>query len=452
MCRLREAALAEANGWHRTTLPDYAQQECIDRGNKVLRRRGLDRILETDEVNRLVRHYSHLDQKSQAAEEWWAGAVALDHFLTGLPDMVAELATANLGQRHRWRAWIVNTQHSEQLGSHWFTVVVGAAVENVPQLLQSIASSSAVRRVPELSQSPASSSAAGREPPDNIGNVRSDQASFPIESEANSARLNNYQNLFDSPGAAIDLITWARAHTTYPGVSAWLEACGQRDVAVVSKEHLVQTKRRKLCKKHGIPLTKIIDTNATVEAAMDQVRRKLLQQIQEIRSKRQMPEMFGLLQSSPSPSTADIHPLLQSAGSEPPHSQKRSAPANREDQSPHKRTVFADTTLQPPPKKAKHRRDNKLDNYFTPRAAGDACPEIEELRILDVATDVSSTYLRLHAKRHIYAEDEEFRSVKDALSELRGFVNQKRLHKMTTDPPKTSKTIRQDLKERSFGK
>ena len=293
VCRLREAALAEANGWHRTTLPDYAQQECIDRGNKVLRKRGLDRILEADEVNRLVRHYSHLDQRSQAAEEWWAGAVALDNFLTGLPDMVAELATANLGQRHRWRAWIVNTQHSEQLGSHWFTVVVGAAVGNVPQLLQSTASSSAVRRVPELSQSHASSSAAGREPHDSIGSVRSDQASFPIESEANAARLNNYQNLFDSPGAAIDLITWARAHTTYPGVSAWLEACSQWDAAVVSKEHLVQTKRRKLCKKHGIPLTKVIDTNATVEAAMEQVRRKLLAQIQEIQSQRQLPRVLG---------------------------------------------------------------------------------------------------------------------------------------------------------------
>ena len=90
---------------------------------------------------------------------------------------------------------------------------------------------------------------------------------------------------------------------------------------------------------------------------------------------------------------------------------------------------------------------SKVDNYFKPRAAGDARPDIEELRIPDVATDVSSTYLRLHAKRHIYAEDEDFRIVKDALSELRGFVDRKRLRKMTTGPPK----IRQDFKERSFG-
>ena len=166
---------------------------------------------------------------------------------------------------------------------------------------------------------------------------------------------------------------------------------------------------------------------------MEQVRRKLLAQIQEIRSQRQMPRVFGLLQSSPSPSTTDIHPLLQSAGSVPPHSQKRSAPANREDQSPHKRAVFADTTLQPSPKKTKHRRDNKLDNYFTPRVAGDACPEIEELRIPDVATDVTSTFLRLHVKKHMYSKDEDFRIVKDALSKLRGLVTKADLHKMTTD-------------------
>mgnify|MGYP000255573124 CR=1 FL=1 len=85
VCRLREAALAEANGWHRMKLPDYARLECIDRGNRVLRKRDLDRILNSDQVNRLVRHYSYADQRSQGEEEWWACAIALDHFLIGLP-------------------------------------------------------------------------------------------------------------------------------------------------------------------------------------------------------------------------------------------------------------------------------------------------------------------------------------------------------------------------------
>ena len=113
--------------------------------------------------------------------------------------------------------------------------------------------------------------------------------------------------------------------------------------------------------------------------------------------------------------------------------------------------VPADTTLQPPPKKTEHRRDNKLDNYFTPRAAGDALPEIEELHIPDVATNVRSTYFRLQAKRHIYADDHDFHIVKDALSELRGYVSKTRLHKMTIHPPKRPKTIRQYFKEGSFG-
>ena len=72
----------------------------IDRGNQVLRKGHLDRILNSDEVNRLVRHYSGLVQRSQAAEEWWAGAVALDHFLIGLPGVVNEVATTTSGQQH----------------------------------------------------------------------------------------------------------------------------------------------------------------------------------------------------------------------------------------------------------------------------------------------------------------------------------------------------------------
>ena len=61
----------------------------------------------------------------------------------------------------------------------------------------------------------------------------------------------------------------------------------------------------------------------------------------------------------------------------------------------------AEATMQegPPRKKPKYGCDDKLDNYFKPRAAGDALPDIEELPIPDVHTDVSSTYFRLHAQR-----------------------------------------------------
>ena len=93
VCRLRENALAEADSWHHIQLPDYTQLQCIEQGNNILHKRGDDRILEADEVNQLVRHYSHLDQRHQAAEEWWGGAIAIDHFLTGLRLLAAELST-----------------------------------------------------------------------------------------------------------------------------------------------------------------------------------------------------------------------------------------------------------------------------------------------------------------------------------------------------------------------
>ena len=396
VCRLREAALAEANGWHRMKLPDYARLECIDRGNQVLRKRNLDRILDSDQVNRLVRHYSHVDQRSQAEEEWWAGAVALDHFLIGLPGMVDELAANSSGQQHRWRAWIVNTQSSAQLGSHWFTVVVGAAVENSSQLLQSTATSSTAGSMLELNQ-----------PLQSIG-TRAD----PI--------TNNFLNPFESPDPALrNALDWAHANAMHPHVAAWLHACSQWDSAVATKEHERRDKRRKLCKEHDIPCTKAVDTNKELETAMVYIRRQLTNRIKDIRA-----------------AMKSLQPLLQSKATGPPsaHSMQQ-------------RAASADTTLQPPRKKTEYGRDNKLDNYFKPRAAGDALPDIEELPIPDVATDVSSTYLRLHAKRDIYAGDEDFRIVKDALSELCGFVDRKRLHKMTTGPPK----IRQLFKEKSFG-
>ena len=55
VCRLRDAALSEADNWHHIQLPDYAQGECISRGNKILRKQHDDGILDADEVNRLVR-------------------------------------------------------------------------------------------------------------------------------------------------------------------------------------------------------------------------------------------------------------------------------------------------------------------------------------------------------------------------------------------------------------
>ena len=270
--------------------------------------------------------------------------------------MIAELATANLGQRHKWRAWIVNTQHSEQLGSHWFTVIVGAAVGNVPQLLQSTASSSALRRIPELSQSHASSSAE----PTATEHLERSQSLQSIGTHADPI-TNNYANLFESPDPDLsNALHWAHANAMHPHVAAWLHACSQWDSAVATKEHERRNKRRKLCKEHDIPLTKVVNTNTELETAMEYIRRQLTNRIKNMRAQT----------------------LLQSKSTEPlsAHSMQ-------------KRPVSADTTLQAPRKKTEYGCDNKLDNYFTPRAAGDARPDIEELRIPDVATDVIRCHL-----------------------------------------------------------
>ena len=68
VCQLREAALAETNGWYTARLPDYSSTDCIHRGNAVLRKSAEERVLDSDEVNRLVRHYTGLAQRQQAAE------------------------------------------------------------------------------------------------------------------------------------------------------------------------------------------------------------------------------------------------------------------------------------------------------------------------------------------------------------------------------------------------
>ena len=406
VCRLREAALSEANSWHDIQLPDYAQLECISRGNKALRKKGDHRILDTNQVNSLVRNYSHIDQSYQAAEEWWAGAVALDYFLTGLPNVVAEITTTNPHTQHRWRAWAVNTQTSRQHGSHWFTVVVGTQIQELQSTGEHQIMASSLRALDTVDQLPQSTG-------------EHEVLAF----SSQPLRATHYPNVFGSPNPALsDALLWARTHARQLQVAAWLDACSQWDSAIAAGEHMHQKKRRTLCKAHGIPCTRLINnSNNELDAAMKYIRRELVNRIHQIRA-----------------TTKTIQPLLQSKAHESPSGQHVQQP-----------TVSADVTLHPR-KKTKGGHANKLNNYFAHKATGTAPTEIETLDIADVATDVRSTYLHLQAKRHIYAEDKDFNIVKDTLSELRGYVNFTRLRKMTSDPPKTPKTIRHYFKERSF--
>ena len=204
-----------------------------------------------------------------------------------------------------------------------------------------------------------------------------------IASSSRSLDTAHYPNVFGSPDSALsDALLWARRNVRQPDVAAWLEACSQWDSAIAAGEYMNRTKRRKLCKEHDIPCTRLIDNaGKECDAAMDYIRRVLSNRIQQIR---------GTMKS------------------------------------------------------------NKLDNYFTHMPTGSSLPEIKAVEIPDVAKDVSSTYRRLLQKRHTYAEDKNFHIVLNALSELCGYVSKGRLRKLTTDPRKTCKTIRQNFKERSF--
>ena len=157
----------------------------------------------------------------------------------------------------------------------------------------------------------------------------------------------------------------------HPHVAAWLHARSQWDATVATKEHERREKRRKLCKEHDIPFTRVLNNNEELDTAMVYIRRQLTNRIKDIRA-----------------AMMSLQPLLQSKATGPPsaHSMQQ-------------RSVSADTTLHPPRKKTAQPCDNKLDNYFKNVVAGDAPPEIEALHIPDVATDVRSTYLRLHTKR-----------------------------------------------------
>ena len=142
--QLRQLSLAEADSWWNTRLPDYSTVDCIARGQSVLQCEH--RILDSHEVNRLVREYCNIADRPQAAEEWWAGAIALDHFLQGLCHSAREILEPSGRSQHRWRAWIVNTQSSQQAGSHWFTVALGVQQTQKEEMPQG---RSATQRPPE---------------------------------------------------------------------------------------------------------------------------------------------------------------------------------------------------------------------------------------------------------------------------------------------------------------
>ena len=196
-----------------------------------------------------------------------------------------------------------------------------------------------------------------------------------------------------------------------------LHACSQLDAAVATKEFEQRNKRQKLCKDHDIPFTRLMKANTDPDKTMERIRQHFIDRIKDIRG-----AVTLLHATATKPSSAQI--MQQGA-------------------------VSVDNIVDPSCKKTQP-STNKLDKYFTRRAASDAPPEIEKLDMPDVATDVRSTFFLLRAKKHIYADDQNFKIVLSALYDFLGNVDKRKLQNMTTDSRKTSKTIRQHFTGRDF--
>ena len=157
----------------------------------------------------------------------------------------------------------------------------GGPLDTSTHLLQSTAedltsSSNSSRLVTEITAAPKHS----HELPDNTPPATAAAARSSTEHAPIKTNINNYPNLFDSPDPALSgALRWAQANAMHPQVASWLHACSQWDSAVAAKEHRHQTKRRRLCKDHDIPCTKIVDSNAKLDAAMEYIRRHLSSRI-----------------------------------------------------------------------------------------------------------------------------------------------------------------------------
>ena len=120
--KLRDAVMALGGPWLHAELGRYHTDHCVDRSNGVLGLPGGHaRVLVTEDVNKLVHAYANLTDHLHAQEDWWGGAVALDHFVDGVGDF---LQSSDRASMHQWRTWVVNTQTSADEGRHWFTVAI----------------------------------------------------------------------------------------------------------------------------------------------------------------------------------------------------------------------------------------------------------------------------------------------------------------------------------------
>ena len=222
--QLRQVAAADSNSWWSVILPDYSTVECISKGQRILQ--CDQRILDSDQVNQLVREYCNVPSDSQVNEEWWAGAIALDHFLQGLIETAKEMLSPTSRSQHGWKIWIVNTQSSRRSGSHWFTVAIG------------------VQR-PQKEQKPRSRSAT-QQPNEDVCHH-----AVAAESPTDNSQV-------------AEIVEWARTNTHKPDVAKWMDAWREWEQV---EDNCSNRQYRRFCSKHGIKRKKAAEESPQKEKA-----------------------------------------------------------------------------------------------------------------------------------------------------------------------------------------
>ena len=214
-------------------------------------------------MNRLVREYCHIANKPQVAEEWWAGAVGLDHFLEGIIYTASEILSPSGSAQHRWRVWVVNTQSSRQVGSHWFTVAIGVHQEQKEEKPQA-ASSSGERREPisaTASKRRKKSSNKAWEPhhsmlPDSSRSKKKSKKELrPGQEEGQEeSRLLEELPSADAEDSACDALLaeaheWARTNAHKPDVAKWIVALREWEQL---EDKCTERQYRSFCHEHDI--------------------------------------------------------------------------------------------------------------------------------------------------------------------------------------------------------
>ena len=286
--RLRDAALAEADGWMGAALRDYSTMGSVRRGEAVLRRSAADRVLEVADVNTLVRAYSHLDANAQAHEEWWGGAIGQDNFLEGALDDFLSALGVGISRGHQWRAWVVNTQTSRQAGSHWFTVAVGVVSDIRPAAGLPPEAAARAGAAAGAAAAGRPSKRPGKEPPararSSVGSTSAEQprpaggdpsgrpATEQPPAEAGAPSQCPFPALFPelSPALRSALAFLASAEEGGVAAAAW-RACQAWDTAAAEDALQVRSKRRKLCTEHGLTCTRAMQIDAAAALAAARV-------------------------------------------------------------------------------------------------------------------------------------------------------------------------------------